>query len=468
MQLDERLRRHVDDLAAPVSIDSIFERAEISAGAVEPASRRRTVVLTLAAAVIVVALALIVRQGGSSIVATEPHSSIVPSLPTFPASPALWQEIESPFPPQTPGNAVVVNAAIEFGGAGWAVGSEWTVVAGAGTLDVRKRGAIWRSDDGETWTVVDGTFGSLDTPSGNWVPSGIALEHIVSTRGTLFAFGNEYRNSVVPVAYQSRNGSSWESIDLPFTPDQQTQLIAVDVHQDRIAALVVDDGTTSREQTRLLLSDDGGNSWHVDAVELEPRAEVVDVSLFADRIVLVGTVTSPQPDEGSAGAVWFSDDVATWKRATTPTDGPSSLSFVENGPNGLVTSGRLGDADQQTVDEARVIDGSSALLWQSDDGATWSTLDLTAPADPREVEPFLVAHDLGVLALTPWRSGSNSGVEAISSTSSGTESLGQLPAARATTVLVIDGRLVLIGSANSAATVNVEHDYTVWVSPLDD
>lgn len=468
MQLDERLRQHVDGLAEPVSLDAILDRIDLIPPkdiAVAPLAPPTSTILRAAAAAIIFACllgaVLIARRDGSSTVFAEHAASSLPSLPDVPESASTWQAIDSPFKARTPGNAIVVNAALEFDGTAWAVGWEWTIVAGDGAIDARKRGAIWRSDDGETWDAVDADFGSLDTPAGNWVPSGIALEHIISSGNTLFAFGNEYRRGVVPVGYRSNDGSSWEPIDLPFKADQQVQLVSVDVTDTRIAAVVISDGLTPRQRTQLLISDDRGGSWRVVPVDVEPSASVHALSLLADRAVLVGATDALiGTGQSATAAVWFSDDLVTWTRASTPTSS-STLTSVENGPDGLLTTGKH---FSPTTDEVPPADDSGVVLWGSEDGSTWSAVDFDLHADPRQTEPRLVAHDAGILALTPL-DGIDRGVEATTSTRSGTVSLGRLPATRAITLLVLDERLVLVGATGSVATEDVEENFSVWLGP---
>lgn len=474
MQLDERLREHVDGLAEPVSLDAVIGGVSLDAviggvdlvppkgAAVAPLAPPTNTVLRAAAAAILIIFVLgtilIVRRGASSTVFADQTSSTLPSLPDFPEAASGWQKIDNPFAPRTPGSAVAVQAALAFNNAGWAVGSEWMFVPGNGKVDARKRGMIWRSDDGKTWEAIDADFGSFDTPAGNWVPSGIALEHIVASGNTLLAFGNEYRNGSVPVGYRSTDGSNWQPIDVPFAADEQAQLVSVDVSGNRIAAVVIIDGLTLRQRTQLLISDDRGGSWRVVPVDVEFNASIHALSLLGDRVVLVGATNALVGTGQSAkAAVWYSDDLTTWARATTPTSS-STLSTVENGPTGLLSTGKYRSS---IIDETQPADDSSAVVWRSEDGSNWSALDFDLHADARQAEPRVVAHENGMLVLTPF----DGGVEAITSTRSRTVSLGQLPATRAITLLAINDRLVLVGATGSVATADAEETLSVWLGP---
>lgn len=466
MQLDERLRKHIDGLAEPVSLETILERAEISANTrlietAKPEDKLRFRVAAVIVVVLTIVAAMIVRQNESSTVFAEETTPALQSLPIFPQSPALWQEIDTPFTPRDPDSAVVVNAALTFDGLGWAVGSEWMIVAGDGTLDVRKRGAIWRSEDGATWAPVDADFGALDTPAGNWVPSGIGLEHIVSSGNALFVFGNEYRNGIAPVAYRSNDGSNWQPIELPFETDQQIQLTSVDVSDSRIAALVINDGAKSSERAELLVSHDRGDSWEVRPVEVESSARLSAMALRGERAVLVGFTEAPVgAGQTATAAVWYSDDLTTWTKAHTPTS-PSVLIDIENGPDGLVAAG-MNEAYASVSEETGQAD-TGVIVWNSQDGSTWTVLDLNARADD-PIPPALIAHDAGVLALASRSDETGTGVEALTTTADETTSLGHIPASQARTVLVIDGRLVVIGSKNSLTGEEFTDGLTVWLA----
>lgn len=475
MQLDERLRNHIDGVSEPVALDEIFERAAVTntpaatSGLILEQSSPANIGYTppprrlwlAAAAVAVLAMAgislrvLTATSTAEPLVITMENSTFGhPTLPSIPM--AAWDEVAEPFQPRESGNAAQVTAAVAAEGTAWAVGFEWRFAINNDRVDARKMGAIWRSTNGETWTPVDADFGNLDEPGGNWTPSGIALEHIVAAMdGSLFAFGNEYRETIAPVGYRSANGESWNPIQLPER-GAESQLIAVATSVDTVAVLIRDDGLSRTESSRLLLTQDSGDTWSTIDINFGRPSDVA----FSDRnIVVVGSTN----DAAAEPASWISANRgATWSQSVLPSNDGGGAVFVERGPRGLLASG----SSRQPANSEHVTEGRASeqvpYLWSSLDGKSWKEVPLPTGSGAN-IEPRLFAHSEGVLVFLEAldNTGASTAATLINVDQQAATFFSQLPTTIIDDVLVTNGRLLLIDTKPTEESA----DQSIWISP---
>lgn len=464
--LDERLRTHIDSLAEPVALSEVLGRqvddgdSEVSLAPATPllvdadaadllhnGSLRLAAAAAVLLAMVAGGLLFLAAQNDAPITVTSEEHEASVELPVLPADIGgeTWRKVDEPFPALGEGNAVQVTSATVANGVVWAVGFESRIAFDSDRVDTRSRGAIWRSDDGETWTPIDADFGSLDIPGGNWAPSGVSFEHVVTTSdGAVWAFGNELRDSIKPVGYRSVDGETWTALDLSdvSTPDEESVLLSVSVDANSVLIVVTDFGRSVGESTRTATTDDGGETWRVESQDLSTSDGFAAVASGGDVVSITGL----------------------------------SLPGSTNGPRSLVAGGGIfvasgvdedADAEPEVVEEG-VSATQAGLLWYSRDGVEWFEI----ARDPRpgsfEIEPQLFSHRDGVIAAIEWFDEDSAGVSLFAVDRNGSaKSLGELPLATFTEMFVLDGSLFIIGSADSAVfDENAQEDASVWIAEV--
>ena len=458
--LDERLRNHIDGAAMPVELDEVLRRTpdaepraverdhgerptlaaatpvlefdSVPAGA--QSSRRKLPVAIAAAGVVIVGAVLLIlaaqRASEPSILASDRANTELPALPSG-LTDTEWRGIEEPFAPLEAGNAVEVTSATVVGGMAWAAGFEWRIEIEDDGIEAKKRGAIWRSEDGETWAPIDAEFGSFDLPGGNWAPSGISFSHIVGTAdGAIWAFGNEFRDSITPVGYRSTDGSEWTAIDMSAVPDVSSESMLLSASSDGATAQVVmsEGGELFDERVRVATTTNG-TSWSIDFDLASPEA----FSAVAHQGELTVVTNEALPGE----QVW-----STVLAATT---------------NGFVAAGEAG----RDVTNEDIPSGQVGLLWHSADGKSWAKVGRLAGRNVPMQRMHLLAHDAGVLAGIEW-AGDDDGVDLIDidPVTGDFVDLGTLPVEALRSMFVLDARLFIIGSGFD----EVNEDSSVWVA----
>lgn len=467
--LEERLRNHIDSIADPVTLDELTARGghdaplapemlsdDASAVAIPefdiPAAERsgnRTLALVAASIVAVLLGGLLFanlrtdEQGVVAADSTDDSASPVASLPTLPEelSTAEWREVTDAFTPLHPGAIVQVEAVVASGGEAWAVGGEF-LTAGEQAVDVSANAAIWRSDDGETWTPVDLGFGPVPRPIED-EPDIAIFEHVVTTDdGAIWAFGvsstsdESARGFVVrPLAYRSTNGNDWQRLELPRSEFEESWVQSASVDGNTVLA-VLHEETRASDNFRTGLTTTDGETWT--------------------------TLLEQHALESGSQAILHDGEVVSVRDIELPGETASAFDLVA-GSDGFVVSGLENSVDAIEEGERAT---QRAGLWHSVDGTRWTPY-------PRpdsfvrsfETEPFLFAHDAGVLAAIEWHEGDERGIDLWNLYERGTViGFGELPPAEFEDMFVLGGRAFFVGTAATASQGPSFSSSSVWVA----
>jgi len=318
MQLGDRIATLVEAVAPPLSLDEIEVRTLPKVN-VEIRRPRWTQLAAAAAAVAVaigVGTTIAVSGNDNANVATSELGS---SATTYPPLPAPLDELEwtsqaDPFPALDSEASTVVADMVASGDRVWAVGFEWKFTE---SLETKKRGAIWQSIDGFAWEPIVGPFGNFDASPGTAIPAGTSFDHLVVADGQPLAFGNDFSDTVTPVGVRlAEDGTTWERTDFGALGGQ---LLQVDSHGSRLAALIAGDLSGRRQAVGIIESTDAGVTWAASAIPIPISDDGhLDVALDATRTVIIDGYTAWSRDHG--GTDWLE---------STITSGSDPFSFID-------------------------------------------------------------------------------------------------------------------------------------------
>jgi len=447
--LEERIRTHIEDIAAPVSIGDVHELVADDAllqqvvapgeiawsfeGEQPDVEAPQRSWLAVAAAV-----AFLAVLGGSAFFGLRQDSQVVTSDPpgtvfaagqrNLPALPgdlaqARWVDVTGGFPELEAGVSFEFLDVLSSDGVVWAVGHTFE------TLDLTEgsaasQSAIWRSENGTDWTSVDLGVEGLGADSGD----ASILEHVVATDdGAIWAFGNRFRlgdnpesDAAEPFSYRTIDGEEWAPVAIPFEEGVPTLVASVDAEgntvlvtlgeSDAFAAGGIDDAW------RTLTTTDGFE-WSVVS-----ESPVWSLSLFED-----GTVREVSEME-------FEDDIDFTLVDEFP--------FVGRGPGFSIALG-IDDGFDETQDVFTT--DRDAVVQLSVGGEPWRTLDRPTALRQNEFPTGLFPHDEGALAAIHWVDGGERGIDLWNIDEQGTVTdLGELPVSWLQAMFVHDGGMFVV------------------------
>jgi hypothetical protein len=265
------------------------------------------------------------------------------AAPATPAGPGT-----AGHPGHFPGQAIVDDVA-QAGDRPVAVGyvgmrGRWTAIA-------------WTSDDADHWSLE-----SIDEAPGSFA---VSLAVGPGSGGRIVAGG---RSGSRPVTWDSTDGRTWTRRSVPTIGDSATW-------ERIVTVLATDTGFIAGGSAGPELGDRHARFWRsADGATWEPvpddpafaGAEVVAIAQRGSGFVAVGRLGTGQRASGSIA--WTSTDGNTWRRSASPDLATGLVAAVAAAPDGsLVAVGS--DLDER-----------AALVWRSQDGATW---ELTPEEDSR-------------------------------------------------------------------------------------
>ncbi len=270
-------------------------------------------------------------------------------------------------------------------------GSDTTLVAVGEIMADQTYGAIWTSQDGETWTRVprdDDTFGSA-----------FGKIHEVAVGGPGFvAVGELCEDSEAcfaqPTVWVSENGSSWAR--LPFidaTPGVINDITSYDgtlvavgrtfSESGGLAAIwISDDGYTWER-----IVDDGvfggaGDQWINGVTSSEGGFVAVGAREAPGRALTDRELEITGGMKLTEAVVWSSPTGRVWTISESYTaDWPVSATFVDVATVGsqyVIVGHEFVYIDANNEDELRemgLMDGLGVMVWASPDGSTWTRAD---------------------------------------------------------------------------------------------
>lgn len=227
---------------------------------------------------------------------------------------------------------------------------------------------LWRSDDGLSWTLVD-----PDTPYDRY-------SSIVEFRGRLYAVNRS--------VWVSDDGEEWSRI-LETTPfaDRRPEG-GLFVVGDRLVFI----------GPRSVYASADGVTWEAlaDPAPYGPRFGYASLYFKGRLWVLSGHNEEPNdPPEGrntgwtSFADVWWSDDGRNWNRAEAPWGPRTWLSAIVHRQRAYMISG-LDNIAGRNLDET----------WVSDDGLSWSLLEVEKNFGPPRHWPVMWSHQDRLLLAT--------------------------------------------------------------------
>jgi len=297
----------------------------------------------------------------------------------------------------------------------------FSVVAGGPGFVAAGDQGVWTSADGSSWSRVPDD----DQPSGAF--AGAFVTTLTAARGRLFAAGNDAYGH--PRVWASSDGIHWKGTTLP-----QAGQHAARVHS--IAAgpggLVAVGGEYSDDTPPMLWQSPDGRRWQL--VDLAAQGALAGDDFDFDRVTagprgyvaLLG-VPPVYVTYGTPSRMLVSADGLRWTRVAPgaePAPPANGAHLVNHGPAfvspGVVTSltvdrGRLLAAGLEAVQPGGSLEPPerwvTPVLWQSDDGTTWSpTARLPVPSPPRWTVPvrqlFADVEDVVRVGDVLWAAGS--------------------------------------------------------------
>ena len=468
--LEERIRTHIEDIAAPVSIDDVHKlvagdasmQQVVAPGEIawsfegeQPnveASQRSW--LAVAAA-----LAFLAVLGGAAFFGLRPDSQVVASdppggvfaagernLPTLPGdlAQARWVDVTGGFPELDEGVSFEFLDVLSSDGVVWAVGHTFE------TLDLTEgsaasQSAIWRSENSTDWTSVDLGVEGLGADSGD----ASILEHVVATDdGAIWAFGSRFRfgdepesDAAEPFSYRTIDGEEWAPVAIPFEEGVPTLVASVDAEGNTVLVTLGESDAFAvggiDDAWRTLTTTDGVE-WSVVS-----ESPVWSLSLFED-----GTVREVSETE-------FEDDLA--------------FPFVGRGPGFSIA---LGIDDGFDEGEDVFTTDRDAVVQQSAGGEPWRTLDRPTAQRQNEFPTGLFPHDEGALAAIHWVDDGERGVDLWNIDERGTVTdLGDLPVSWLQAMFVHDGGIFVVDQPPTDSLSSDEVAETtprIWVADFLD
>ena len=293
MQLHDRIAEHVETSARPLTLDDIEARLLPQIDYELPHRRRPTKLALTAAAVLMViaATGVALAQLRNDADLTTADASPAPAFAALPGplDELQWAQRIDPFPALDADASVVVRDLISSGDRAWVAGFEWKI---NDALETKKRGAIWETVDGITWTPVSGPFGDFDALPGTAIPAGVSFSHLVMSNSRPLAFGNDFSDTISPVAVRlADGGSTWERLNLGDLGG--VEILRGAAFGERVAALVALDPNGRRQTVGLAESIDGGTTWELTAAPFaDADLEDIDLAVGENTTVVVERFTS--------------------------------------------------------------------------------------------------------------------------------------------------------------------------------
>lgn len=177
----------------------------------------------------------------------------------------------------------------------------------------------------------------------------------------------------LPTAWWTGDSTTWHqggALPLPAGASAGTAQ-GLAVAGNRLVA--VGWATTGSGQAATAWTSTDGQQWQATTVDHATAAAMHDVIALPDGGLLAVGQDFDADGEGD-GAVWASDDGATWRRVTV--SGIDGL-----GTQALDRVAALADGDLLAVGQEPSGAGTTAHVRRSTDGITWATLDTDLPAD---------------------------------------------------------------------------------------
>ena len=442
--LEERIRTHIEDIAAPVTIDHVHKLVASDAPMqqiVAPGEiawsfegeQREIETPQRSWLAVAAAVAFLAVLSGAAFFGLRPDSEVVASnppgtafaagernLPELPGdlSEARWVDVTGGFPELEAGVSFEFLDVLSSDGVVWAVGHTFE------TLDLTEgsaasQSAIWRSENGTDWTSIDlGIDESVGADSDD--PS--ILEHLVATDdGAIWAFGSRFRfgdnpesDAAEPFSYRTIDGEAWVPVEIPFEEGVPTLIDSVDAEGNAVLVVLSESdifavgGVDNAWRT---LTTTSGSEWLVVS-----ESSLSALALFEDGVV-----------RDILGA-----DV----------EGELELSFLARGPGFSVA---VGIEDGFNENENVFTTERDAAVLLSVDGEPWRLVDRPTPQRENEFPTGLFPHDEGVLAAIHWVDDGERGVDLWNIDERGTVAdLGDLPVSWLNGMFVHQGSIFLI------------------------
>lgn len=294
-------------------------------------------------------------------------STEIAACPTSPA--AAWDRL-CWSTPITLANALFIDDVVTFEGHLFAVGA-------ARSTDGTQEAALWRSDDGATWTLLaqggatfaDAQVGRLYATPSRLVASGSVGEPDCTGQGAAMTCG-----PLPEMLWTSPDGVTWTRI-ADVSMFAGATISAVTYGPQGLLAV----GDTGWDKPAIWVSDTGA-AWKPISLLATTfaHAHFSDVRTTASGYVLAGGIGGQPPLGGgvlpestAVAAAWWSPDGRTWTQAPVERAGGlgTSLGHISVGAHGFVAVGSESG-------------GKRASAWISNDGRSWRPVALLYAGAP--------------------------------------------------------------------------------------
>lgn len=384
--IDERLRAHMEALAAPITLDDITDPTytTVTVGRV-PTVRPMAMGRPVAIAATIIALASVIAF------VTDRRA------PTL-ARPGAWIVVEAAsavFAAQSgvPLQSVTVASMVPY--------REGLVAVGYVSSDAQSMAAAWRSDDGRAWTRL--TSDSFLPAATDGLQRASSMSQVVVRGGRLVALG--VTTASVPgagssslAAWTSDDGAQWERHDFPMAdskrigtegqglaPAYPSPNAIVATHAGFLAFADDNGEVAGRRNLPLVFGSSDGVAWSpIEAKGLDEQgAYVLGALVYRGHVIAYG---SRGGHSGQPTAWTSDDDGATWRTVTLPYENAQPYGAVERAivtSSGLLLTGgaRTGyvAASVSAPDQPLKLEGElDTASWLSRDGVAFEQLD-TSP-----------------------------------------------------------------------------------------
>ena len=249
-----------------------------------------------------------------------------------------------------------------------------------------------RSDDGLVWEAVtlEGFAGPAD------IASIVEVNGVLVAAGAYREAGNPSMGGFRAMTWRSEDGRTWTEVGVPITEGADSFVADLDVSGDRLLA-----AGGSDDRAALWTSDDAGATWTaVSSGKFAGVRPFTAVAAAGDEVVLGGT------DADGPAYLRSTDAGETWTRAIGPPPSEHAEEWAPVWAGGgqffTVVSAYIESWSDPAVcyaDLALCAGGSSASLYASDDGDSWSRVDSSGLGDDVELDEVTGTEDGRVIAL---------------------------------------------------------------------